>query len=232
MTQSRRRGFTLVELNLAIVFVALLLMAVATTIIAVSRTYQYGVSLKTVNQLGREVIDQMRRDISASDPARAEYYYTDLGSNRGVGRLCLGSVSYVFNSAALINAGGSSPVKDSTNRNRIIALARIDDKEGQWCQRDASDKFAKTALGAGDVYTEMLQDDIIAIAVHSMDMTTLLESEGAYSEKLVNVSLVIGTNETQTTDGGVCKPPTSASENFSNCAVREFTTIVPVIGGS
>lgn len=224
-----KSGFTLVELNIAIVFVALLLMAVAMTTMSVSRTYQYGVALKSINQLGREVVDQLRRDISSAAAQRVQYHAP---GTDGVGRLCLGTVSYVFNTAESLNAGSPSLVDTSTSPNRPVNFARIDDRDSSWCQESAG-VFIKNDIDSSvDKYTELLRDDSIPVAIHSMQVTNLLSSSGLdFAEGIVEVSIDIGTNETETTDGGVCKPPTSPDENFNNCAVRQFVTVVHIVGG-
>lgn len=219
-------GFTLVELNIAIVFVALLVMAVAMTTISVSRTYQHGAALKSINQLGREVVEQMRRDISSASAQRVQYHEA-----AGVGRLCLGTVSYVYNSAELLNSGSSSLVQDTADSNRPIGLARIDDKESSWCQQSGG-VFVKNSITSTDTYTELLRDDSIPVAIHNMEFKKHLVSEDlVYAEGIAELSLDIGTNEVLTTDGGVCKPPTDPQENFNNCAVRQFVTVMRIVGG-
>ena len=62
----RRPGFTIIELNIAIIFIAILLIAAALAIIATTKLYQQGVAIKTINQIGRETIDVMRRDVASS----------------------------------------------------------------------------------------------------------------------------------------------------------------------
>ncbi len=221
-----RRGFTLVELNLAIVFVALLMLAVAMTTMSVSHTYQYGISLKTINQLGREVVDQVRRDASAASPS--QIVSVDATTSGGVGRLCLGNVSYVYNSADLLNGSGTM-IKDLAT-SKTITLARIEDRGGVWCKMDSSGAFIKTNI-SGDTYTEMLLTDNTPVAIHSMDSETLLNTKSnGFSQGVIQVNIVLGTRETQTTSGGVCKPPTDPSENFNNCAVRQFIVVAQVTG--
>jgi len=226
---NRSRGFTLVELNLAIVFVALLLLAVALTTLNVSRTYQYGVSLKTINQLGREVVDQMRRDAASSSAGQIQF--TTAASGGGVGRLCLGNVSYVFNSAGLLNGSVSgTKIIDSAN-SKPITLARIDDKGGEWCKKDVSGTYVKNAIN-GDTYTEMLLSDVTPVAIHAISLNDLASTTtSGFTEGLVEVGVDIGTNETQTTNGDSCKPPSSPTENFDNCVVRHFVMVVRVTGG-
>lgn len=225
----RAAGFTLVELNLAVVFVAILVLAVALTIIAVSRSYERGVTLKSVNQVGREVTDQLRRDIAAAQPEQV--VFENVG---GVGRLCLGSVSYVYNSATLLNGTGTK-VRDTTQGgNPAIRFARIDDVGGIWCQRSTpGGPFIKTQITSADNYTEVLQADIVPMAIHAMNASVFAQTVDAnYPESLVSLRLTLGTNEVSTLNGTKCRPPTDPNQNFTNCAVRDFVTVVRVVGGS
>lgn len=222
------QGFTLIELNLAILFVAILLLAVAMTIMGVGRTYEYGVSLKAVNQTGREVVDQLRRDMAAAQPEQVSFEYTG-----GVGRLCLGSVSYVYNDAQLLDAP-SGEVQDQTQSgNPPITFARIEDIGGVWCLKNVlGTAYIKNHIQTGDTYTEILQRDTVPMAIHSMNAVVFAEAtDENYPESLIHLQLVLGTNETNTLDGAECKPPTEPGQNFSNCAVREFVTVVRVAGG-
>lgn len=227
MHHKRTNGFTLVELNIAIVFVALLLLAVATTIMSVTRTYQYGVSLKTINQLGREVADQIRRDAMMASPSLVEYIEPTEPSSDGIGRLCFGNVSYVFNDANLLNETGpvTRVVDDAL---KPITLVRINDFGKEWC-RDTS----KDALSSTDVFTELLLNDSVPVAIHSLQFETIVGTadDAAFAEKIIQITFDIGTNEVETTTGGKCKPPTNPDQNFDNCAVRRFVIIARAAGG-
>lgn len=224
---SKSFGFTLVELNLAIIFVAVLLVAVATTIIGVSRTYEHGVALKSVNQTGREVIDQLRRDMAAAQAEQVSFKYV-----QGIGRLCLGSVSYVYNDAELLNGSGTKVQDQTKTGNPPITFARIADVGGVWCQTNASNVFIKSQIVTGDTYTEVLQTDIVPMAIHALEANVINKSDDAsFPESLFQLQLTLGTNEVDTLDGDQCKPPTDPSQNFTNCAVREFVTVVRIVGG-
>lgn len=223
---NRQSGFTLVELNLAIVFVAFLVLAVAMTTMSVTHTYRYGVSLKMINQLGREVSDQLRRDLMSASPTRALYVGTT-DTTSGIGRLCLGNVSYIFNNAQLLSNGGlATTVKDSNSEN--ITLVRVDDPERTWCTTSINQ------IPSDASYTEMLKADATPVAIHAMSLEKLIEAdedEERLAEGIIQVSFQLGTNETNTTDGGKCKPPTAPDQNFDNCAVRQFVVIARATGG-
>ncbi|MBR3163854.1 type II secretion system protein [Candidatus Saccharibacteria bacterium] len=66
LKQSSRRGFTLIELMLAMTFVALMLIAIATLIIRITKIYQKGLSMRAVNTSGRELIEDITRTVASS----------------------------------------------------------------------------------------------------------------------------------------------------------------------
>lgn len=216
----RSRGFTLVELNLAVIAVALLVIAVAMVTINVTKINQHGILLKTINQTGREVMDMLERDLTVARSDKIKY---ELAGSAG--RLCLGTVSYVFNTAEALSGGAGDLIRDETNT--PVTLVRIDDKEGTWCQKDAGDVFIKTAItGADGEVTEVLQTDTVPVAVYVLEVNNLANSAET-GQGIQELRLLLGTNEPDTVDASnVCKPPTDHEANFDECVVREFRTIV------
>lgn len=218
------RGFTLVELNLAMVFVAILVVGVAATTISVTKINQRGIMLKTINQTGREVVDQLRRDIAAARTDQVQFV-SPVG---GVGRLCLGSVSYVFNTAEALHSSPGTLIRDTTQAGSpAITLVRMDDKDGVWCAQSGG-VFTKNQVVATDAPIELLQTDLLPVAVHEMDVRSLAQTvDGNTAQGLIMITLLLGTNEANTIEtSGACKPPTDHQADFDNCAVREFRTVV------
>lgn len=219
----KAHGFTLVELNLAMIFVAILVIGIAVTTINVTKINQRGIMLKTINQTGREVMDQLRRDVASARTDKIEY----VAPTGGVGRLCLGSVSYIFNTAEALHGSGTL-IRDATQTNTPpVTLVRVDDKDGAWCQQTAG-VFVKNEVVASDQALELLQVDTLPVAIHAMDVQQIAQTvDSNATQGLVMVMLQIGTNEADTIQaGGTCKPPTDHQANFDNCAVREFRTVV------
>lgn len=90
-----KRGFTLIELMLAMTFVSALLLAIAMTVIQISNVYTRGLTLKEVNQAGRTISTELKRGISQSAPFAVpgpKYVVQPWG-----GRLCVGQYSYIWN---------------------------------------------------------------------------------------------------------------------------------------
>ena len=229
------RGFTLVELNLAMVFVAILVVGVAATTISVTKINQRGIMLKTINQTGREVVDQLRRDIAAARTDQVEFVFPGGGGGRrgpaagsGPSSLCLGSVSYVFNTAEALHSSPGTLIRDTTQAGSpAITLVRMDDKDGVWCAQSGG-VFTKNQVVATDAPIELLQTDLLPVAVHEMDVRSLAQTvDGNTAQGLIMITLLLGTNEANTIEtSGACKPPTDHQADFDNCAVREFRTVV------
>ena len=117
MNHDKTRGFTLIELMLAMTFIAFLLVAIAMVTVQISNIYNKGITLREVNQAGRSVADEIQRSISSSIPfdvtpkvdaspatAASKYVVRD-----GGGRLCLGQYTYAWNYGKSIAREGGAP---------------------------------------------------------------------------------------------------------------------------
>ncbi len=224
---AKNRGFTLVELNLSVMFVALLILGIAMTTIQVTRMYQKGVTVKAVNQVGRDVVEQMRRDFAAASP-RAVVFALD---NPSSGRICLGGVSYLYNSAANLTSGSADGIyNEDVTPSHKLTLVRVEDRSGVYCQTDASGEFEVKNLQSGATYTELLEADAVPLAVHRLSAEAYMDSNtgSGLHQALYSIGITLGTNEAGTVDDAdvTCEPPTKSQANFDNCFVSEFKTVV------
>ena len=118
-----RKAFTIVELLLAMSFLGTMLVGISALIMRVTDIYQKGLSLRSVNAVGREIISDFTRIINSSqtnvdinpassgsislsdiNAARANYYlatYSDDedGQRQLGGVFCTGDYSYIWNTA-------------------------------------------------------------------------------------------------------------------------------------
>jgi type II secretory pathway pseudopilin PulG len=222
---SRWRGFTLVELNIAVIFVSLLLIATVATSIYIGRIYQKGVTLKNVNQTGRQLIDQFRRDAIAAPTDKVTVRYVPAApSPTDNVRICFGTVSYVFNLAKTLQSPGAgvSVIKYSSSGNPPVIAARVSDN-GALC--DAATTTVDPAKA-----TELLPTDSIPMAVHAVSFTQRTQFD---EQAIWELKMTLGTNEKNTIDSNTtCKPPQSNQTNFDLCSVREFTTMIRTRGGT
>ena len=117
------RGFTLVELMLALAFIAFVLMFAMTAIIDVMRTYNKGLVVKEINQTARTTMEDIAQQIRMASASTVNTSAT------AAGRLCLGGVSYVWNRT------NATTNKYSTNV--PVTLARVNDLGGSMCRQVA-----------------------------------------------------------------------------------------------
>ena len=65
------KGFTLVELMLAMAGVAVLLVSIVVTTMQLMGMYHKGLTVKSINQAGREINDMIRRDSLAASKGKS-----------------------------------------------------------------------------------------------------------------------------------------------------------------
>lgn len=66
---NNKKGFTIVELSLALVFISIILITIAWLTIHITTVYEKGLAMKAVNSTAKELIDDFSRAIATS-PAR------------------------------------------------------------------------------------------------------------------------------------------------------------------
>lgn len=82
-SRKTKRGFTLIELTFAIAFISVLVITVALTTNEIISIYRKGHGMKTVDQVGRELIEDITESIrSASSPALADFCERYSGTNK------------------------------------------------------------------------------------------------------------------------------------------------------
>ena len=182
MTQRYRQyGFTLVELMLAMAFVSVLLLAIATIAIQAGKLYNRGLTLKSINQSGREISDSLRRDFlqanagKISGNASSAVVMVQAGGADRSGRLCLGDYSYVWNVPKVVSGevkAGAGIITEvgGPHSGRPINFARVIDPDGMLCQKNET-TGAYMSTVATDKVTHLLKpagSNDVVLAIHQM----------------------------------------------------------------
>lgn len=231
MNQDNKQGFTLIELMLAMTFIAMLLVAIALTTIQISNIYNKGITLREVNQAGRSVSDELQRTISSATPfdvtpkgpgdnAPASRYVVSPGG----GRLCLGNYTYAWNYGAALEGGTGAPVilnQYSGADNTIpIRLVRVIDPNGGLCTTPSLPAISKANS------TDLLSSGDRDLVLHKFSIKRTSD-EPSTGQSIYSISMVVGTNDREqlTTDDTSCKPPSEGVGDENYCSVNQFDII-------
>lgn len=239
----RRRGFTLVELLLAMTFISALLLAIALTIVQIANIYNRGIILKEVNQTSRAISDEIDSGLRGSstfslDPSARRYV-----SNAWGGRMCLGQYSYVWNYGTALSSNNSNRNQYSganTSGNVVIvngvtsyeiSFVKAPDAGGALCVPDVNGKYPNiNPVGA----VELLRSGDHSLAIHAFSVVSNATSKDALSaQQLYKIAFTLGTSNltAMNADQTLCKAPGEAGSDLNYCAVQQFTLVLRVVSG-
>jgi len=215
---------------LAMSFVSGLLLAIALLVINIMSIYTKGVTMTAADRSGKLIISDLRQSLGQATTSDVVYVPTKNGTTTIGGRLCTGTVSYVWNYGSTLKDAASSlalrtkankySTGSSTSAERYnIRFQKYVDTTGNLCK-----------TGPGGVYpnlvtadrSEFLSANDRQIVVHSFAFSTV--SSLGDGQNIYNISMTIGTNneEESTGIGGsrACKPPSEGYYDF--CSVNTF----------
>lgn len=224
-----QRGFTLIELSLVMAFIAILLIAIIFTSLYMGRLYAKGITNRNINQIGRLVSDTVRRDFAAANPNNITAISTGSGTALS-GRICLGNISYVWNTADLLNNPSATKI---THNGKDSVFERITDSAGSLCAQAGNGSYVVN-IPASTQGTNLLDGNGREFAVYDLSVRSL---SSAANQAVYSIDITIGTNEVGTTQRTgsnfvQCKPPADNSSNFDYCSVAKFNVVVRTGGGN
>lgn len=259
MPKAKQTGFTIVELTIAMAFVSVLLLAIAMTAMRIAGIYNKGLTMKAVNQSGREVVTDMKRTISESAMFAIPYNgdLTNPNSTYGKvapfilqdgngeakqtgeiydnygGRLCTGTYTYIWNTGRY-SGDGAHVNKYASDPAKVPRLVKVRDSENAYCTDPLRD------IRDSDSPVELLSEGELAVQMFKIEQVS---GNLSVNETMYRISLKLSNANTDaltlTAAGGnidtigECQPP-SANTGLDNfCAVNEFvfTARAGSIGG-
>lgn len=231
-------GFTLIELTIAVAFLAILLMAILTLSLSAGKLYIKGDTNKTINQAARDFGDVVRRDFLATGVGLiSPEIIVDVGTPSQPlqsGRLCLGMVTYLWNTAGILNSDtaiASTARVTLGSANEPIKFVRIVRPQQTYCDRNIAGNYPMN-IPSTETATEMFSGTGRDYALHSMRIAPVsVQGDRA----LYRMFYTLGTNEPDTTemdDGGYirCKTNDNVAANFDYCSVSDFDMVVRIGG--
>lgn len=202
INSKKQHGFTIIELTLAMAFIAFMLLFMVGAILQVTRMYVKGSAIRQINQTGRQVIEDMTDSLrKGSNPVYVA----------GHNRLCAGGTSYVWNVGDTVTNRFDG--ESSSSKLRFISAQ---DTEGGLCNSPYT-----TIAKAGS--TDLVGPDITVLRFS-------VSQQG--STPLYTVSLVLSTAGSNVASGGQSTPTgfaCAADNQF--CAFGDFTATAYARGG-
>jgi len=226
------KGFTIIELMLAMAFISMLLLVIALTLVQIATIYNRGNTAKQINQSSRAVSEELSLALTSSGsfslaPADRKYVETASG-----GRLCVGKYSYIWNYGKALSPAGvypnptpatnrniyipSAPVSLSTNVVKIgsaapryeISFVKAPDASGAYCIPTTSTPSGYpnvSPVGA----TELLRTGDQGLVLHYFHIATSASAADSLSaQQLYRVTFVLGTPDVNALNG-IATPQTA-----------------------
>ncbi len=224
-------GFTLIELILAMAFVAALLIAVAVTVIQMSAVYTHGLMLTSINKAARTISSSITSDIQNSSSIDLTKQLVDNSGNGG--RLCLGGYTYVWNLKGI--AQNTYASSDGTLA-PPISFAKLSDPGASYCSAANRNNPIPYSSTSAQRDVELLDDGSHDMVLQKVTVTKLF-ADPATQETLYSIYFVISTNSgsdilppntlpNNPNPYYMCPPPSLASGDANRCAVQDFTIAV------
>lgn len=224
----RSDGFTLIELMLAMTFIAVLLLTIALTIIQIATIYNKGVTLKEVNQSARSINDDITRTASS---AVALNLTNDLRTNSAGGRLCFGNFSYIWNTTQALSANDANLNKYEGDPNREVHLVKVPDSAKIYCSIDSSNALAYQAIRAVDVSKaqELLPSGDHKLGLNQFSLpTNSVVADPTTNQSLYTLMFTIGSGKisAMNADQSACLGPDNLDSDLTYCTVEQFTIVL------
>lgn len=222
---AKQRGFTIIELMLAMGFVSALLLAIAMTVIQIGNIYNRGLTYKDVNQSGSSIVSELKRSVAESTPFVLSDKFVD---KTWGGRLCTGQYSYVWNYGSAIsslNANRNVYAAANPSPNQEIRLVKVIDPNSSYCT-DSSKKIVNADA------VELLSEGQHNLALHYFTISADIAHAGdsATGQQLYNIEFLIGTNDPLALKNSLastaCKIPGESGADPSYCSISQFDITV------
>lgn len=220
MIRTSKRGFTILELALAMAFISFLLLLIGVTTSQLAGLYQRGLTLANVNEQGRSLVDEFTRGITASvyeDEAikdTSDFYFervADLGGEVNAsgevplfGAFCTGTYTYLWNTGYALGLSPSfltdNPLYLASWQNASgdtimgFRLLRVSDYGRGVCNNyneTVAENGATNLFKGGDSPTELLPEASGDLALY--DFKTFKPAYDKFSKHaLYSISFLLG----------------------------------------
>ena len=210
---NQTNGFTIIELMIALTFIAFLLIFIVIMTMRITQMYSKGMTLKSINQSSRTIVDQMARDISAS--TQPETKSVDDGSNT---ILCTSGATYLWNPLSKIETGDVR-----LNNIRYKAGARGENIPVYLVRSTKTDVCADSGKVSELEYNHESNQELLSSSAAVININL---SQIANNPKLKKLNVTLGTPDKTVYEPGQNICLSGSAGDF--CATAEFERIIYV----
>lgn len=222
---ARQRGFTLIELMLAMAFVSTLLLAIAMIIVQIGSIYNKGITYTDVNKAGSSIVSELQKSIDESTPDISGTDSLYVQRTWG-GRLCTNNYSYIWNYGKALAGNQTRNEYNDPDTGTEIHFVKVLDSTNEYCKDDITlpmSKIDKTNA------IELLDAGQHTLVIHSFKIISPDSAiDTVTRQRLYSITFTIGTNDQNTltinpdTDEVSCKLPDDRDSNPLYCTVNQF----------
>ncbi len=220
-------GFTLVELSLAMAFIAMLLLGIALLTIQISAIYNKGLTMRAVNESGQLIASDIQRTLNTSRPQEVIFIERD-----GGGRLCANNVVYAWNYAGTALTTGSGIRGYNKHTGSLSTPVRFvrfvgDDTYCRPTNPPTNTIYKYLPATNVDNLTALLKSGDNTLAIHELKIDNGSDGNVGQAvkddstQRMYHVSFVIGSNDQTLINASGCAVPASEIDD-EYCAVNTF----------
>lgn len=226
---NNRAGFTIVELSLSMVFISVLLLAIALLTLQISTVYNKGLTTKAVNEAGQLLSSDLQRTLNVSESTSVKMAKDSPATG---GRLCVDSTVYAWNYGRNLSDGFNKfAVEDgvaTASEQRPMRFVRFPSNGIDFCALAEDEEYPNIPDSASDL---LAQGDV-DLAVYKLEIAGPTPEQYGYpvvgdvsGQMIYPISLVVGSAESsngslESNVGGCAVPVTMTDDQY--CAVNQF----------
>jgi hypothetical protein len=226
----RDSGFTIIELTLAMSFVAVLLVSVAMLSIQLTNQYSRGLTLKETTQAGTEVANDIKRTIAQAQIQNGGIRTKDVPNAKV---LCTGTYSYIASTPTALEAGQGVTIQSGPSGAPTPArFVKVRDSSGSLCGSpsvlDTDSSYETTdaveLLAGGSRLLSVREMSVSPTPAQISQPSYAFYNEFQQGRGFYTVSITITAGLTSELDlvARNCKPPKNSQANTDFCAVNTF----------
>ncbi|MDO4219796.1 MAG: hypothetical protein Q4D22_01000 [Candidatus Saccharibacteria bacterium] len=220
----KKRAFTIIEFTLAMALLSTMLLMIALLTVRISGIYQKGLSIRAVNSVGREIIDDIKKTVQSSPiqrelnpdkptgtehnitlqsiiAKRYDYFVTVAATEnsqmQGSGFFCTGSYTYIWNTAQTLNGntGDGITITVDGGEPKLYKFVRIPDAKRLYCENNSGvPSYRNIEIADEDMIVSLINDDESDLAIYDFTVLPATQSNTT-GHAMYPISFILATRK-------------------------------------